>query len=67
MKRVTCKSGITGWQSKLQKIYETKEEFFSYCENYGNHARLGFKTPDDAWDKNPLIQGSVVSSDYCVV
>ena len=63
MKKVICKSGLTGWQDKLQKVYSSLEEFESYCENYGIHSRLGFETPLEAWDANPTIQGSTDPSD----
>jgi len=48
----------------LRKIYRTKIEFFLYCSVYGNHSRLGFSTPEEAWKANPVIQGSVLPRDY---
>ena len=62
MKKVICKSGLTGWQDKLQKVYSSLEEFEDYCD-YGIHSRLGFETPLEAWDANPTIQGSTDPSD----
>jgi len=67
MIEVKCKSGLTGWQERLQKVYDSREEFIACSEMYGLHTRLGFKTPEDAWEMNPLIQGSVEPSDYCRV
>lgn len=67
MRKVKCKSGITGWQAKLQKVYSNLEEFIAYCENYNIHKRLGFKTPESAWNQNPVIEGSTCSSDLRVV
>jgi hypothetical protein len=67
MKIVKCKSGIKGWQCRLQKNYESFEEFKSYSETFGIAERLGFKSPEEAWKKNPIIQGSVIPSDLCVV
>jgi hypothetical protein len=67
MKRVKCKSGIIGWQSRLQKNYSSLEEFEYYSEAYGIHKRLGFTSAEAAWNKNPLIRGSVIPSDLEVV
>lgn len=67
MKRVKCKSGIEGWQSKLQKNYDSFEEFEYYSEIYGIHSRLGFNSAEEAWDANPMIKGSVIPSDLEVV
>jgi hypothetical protein len=67
MKQVKCKSGLTGWQCRLQKNYTSFEEFKAYSETYGIHQRLGFKSAEEAWDKNPTIQGSTEPSDLCVV
>ena len=67
MKRVKTKSGITGWQCKLQENYDNDfEKFESYCEIYNIHERLGFKTILEAWNKNPLIEGSTNPSDLRV-
>ena len=68
MKRITkCKSGLTGWQCKLQKNYENFLQFEAYCETYNIHKRLGFKTAMEAWSKNPVIRGSVLPDDLEVV
>lgn len=67
MTKVKCKSGIVGWQNRLQKNYSSFEEFESYCEIYNIHSRLGFKTALETWETNPLIQGSTIPSDLQVV
>ena len=67
MKQVKCKSGITGWQCKLQKNYHNFEEFERYCEVWAIHTRLGYKTIKGCWKANPTIQGSVNPSDLRVV
>ncbi len=67
MKRVKCKSGIEGWQDKLQSTYESFSEFKYYCSIYGLHKRLGFRSMISAWNANPTIQGSRIPSDFCVV
>ena len=64
MAQVVCDSGLTGWKYKLRKVYSSLEEFENYCEDYGLHTRLGYETPENAWDANPTIQGSVNPSDY---
>jgi hypothetical protein len=66
MKRVTCKSGLKGWQARLRKVYSSLSEFIAYCSTYGNHIQLGYETPEEAWEANPVIQGSVNPSDYSV-
>lgn len=62
--KMRCKSGLKGWQGRLRNQYASKEEFIAYCSIYSNHLRLGYKSPDSAWKANPIIQGSVVPSDY---
>ena len=63
MKKVICKSGVTGWQAKLHKIYSSLDEFTRYCELYSIHTRIGFHSINNAWMRNPTIQGSVIPSD----
>ena len=67
MKRVRCKSGIEGWQGRLHKVYANLGEWIRYSEMYGLHIRLGFHSPQEAWAANPLIQGSVIHTDYCTI
>jgi len=62
-KQVKCKSGIIGWQSRIQDEYKSLESFAYWCENYGIHTRLGFKTIKGCWRSNPLYQSSVNPSD----
>ena len=62
--KVICLSGIEGWQKRLRSVYKSRDEFISYCEVYGNHRRLGFDSPESAWKANPIVQGSVIPSDY---
>lgn len=64
---VKCKSGITGWQGRLQEQYLNFEEFLACSETYGLAKRLGFRTARAAWDANPMVQGSVIPEDYRVV
>jgi hypothetical protein len=67
MKTVKCKSGVSGWQCKLQNNYTGFDEFQAYCETYNIHGRLGFSTPEKAWQANPIVKGSVIPSDLEVV
>lgn len=67
MRRVKCKSGISGWQDKLQKVYDSFREFVFYDTRYSISERLGYISARDAWKANPLIQGSVIPSDLMVV
>ena len=67
MKQVKCKSGLTGWQCRLQKSYEDFEDFKHWSDTYDIANRLGFKSAKEAWDANPIIQASTNPSDLCVV
>ena len=68
MKRVTCTSGIEGWQCRLRENYDNRFDVFqAHDEIYGIAGRLGFETAQAAWEANPLIQGSVIPEDLCVV
>ena len=65
MRRVKCKSGLSGWRGRLRGIYDNDFSTFDcYCETYGIHSRLGYATPEDAWEANPSIEGSVQPSDF---
>ena len=52
------------WKDKLHDVYSSLDEFIGYCDIYDCHTRLGYKTPEDAWAENPLIQGSTDPKDY---
>ncbi len=52
------------WKDRLQNIYSNKEEWLRYDENYGLSQRLGYDDPNQAWEENPLIQGSIDPKDY---
>lgn len=68
MRHVICKSGLKGWQGRLRKNYESDFELFeAYSEIYAVASRLGFHSAEEAWEANPVIQGSVVPSDFRVV
>lgn len=68
MKQVKCKSGLTGWQCRLQKNYDNSfEQFEAYNETYAIATRLGYKNAEEAWKANPIIQGSTEPSDLRVV
>jgi hypothetical protein len=66
MKRVICQSGLSGWQCHLRKNYGSLRNFKKYAETYGLLERLGFSSCEEAWKKNPIIEGSVNSEDFCV-
>jgi len=59
MKKIKCESGTTEWKEHLQNVCENFGEFQLYSRLYDITRRLGFKTEEEAWEKNPLIQGSV--------
>jgi hypothetical protein len=56
------------WKSRLRKNYDDDyEQFVQYDSIYNIAARLGFESPEEAWDKNPMIQGGVNPKDLKVV
>lgn len=65
--RVTTKSGLDGWQGRLQDQYDDFDSFCHYDEMYGLAAKLGFWGPGAAWQCNPLVQGSTNPGDFCRV
>lgn len=62
--KVKARSGLLGWRQRLQGVYSCFEEFFAYCEIYNNDKTLGYKSPAEAWKENPIVEGSVLPSDY---
>jgi hypothetical protein len=67
MKQVTLKSGRKGWQGFLRENYESIAEFQNTSEAYDLHGRLGYTTPAQAWDANPIVQGSTNPTDFAKV
>lgn len=64
MKQVILKSGAKGHQRRLRSDYRNYGTFESYCEIYNLHKRLGYKTPESAWEANPLVESGTNPSDY---
>jgi hypothetical protein len=64
---VVCRSGLTGYQCKLQDSYDTYAQWEAYADTYGLHLKLGFASIREAWDANPIIQGSVIPADFCKI
>jgi hypothetical protein len=64
MKSIKCRSGLQGYQCRLQENYDSFEQWEAYADMYSLHLKLGFKSPKTAWDANPIIQGSVDPSDF---
>lgn len=66
--RVICRSGLTGWQQRLRSVYSNnKANWLAAAETYGLHLKLGYQDAEEAWEENPLVQGSVQPSDYCKI
>ena len=60
--------GNVMWQARLQDNYDQSfEQWVAYSEMYGLTERLGFNTAIEAWEANPIIQGSVLPEDFQVV
>ncbi len=50
---------------KLRNVYDNDlEQWIAFSRTYGLAKRLGFKTAQAAWQSNPMIEGSVIPSDY---
>jgi len=64
MKAVKCKSGLSGYQCRLQANYNSFDEFVAYAEVYQLHRRLGYRSMSGCWRANPMIQFSVEPSDF---
>ena len=67
MDQVKCDSGITGFRHRLQDNYDNYAEWGRYSEMYDLANRLGYESSWEAWCDNPMIQGSVIPSDFRVV
>lgn len=67
MRKVICKSGLSGWQSKVRKVYSSLDELQAYSEMYGIASRLGYGDAQELWMDNPTIRGSVDPDDLEVV
>lgn len=66
MKQIITKSGIKGYQCRLQDNYGSLEEFQDYDANYGLVKKLGYPDASTAWEANPVIQGSINPDDFCI-
>ncbi len=64
MKRIICQSGLMGWECRLRENDTDHEEWKAYSQTYNLAGRLGFDTAEEAWESNPLIEGSVNPSDF---
>jgi hypothetical protein len=58
------KKSVNVWNSRLHHTYSSFEEWESYSETYGLAFRLGYDTAQEAWDENPMVQGSTNPSDF---
>lgn len=62
---VTLDSGRTGWRGPLQENYNGDfQSFVAYAETYCLLPRMGFATAEEAWDANPMIEGSTNPADF---
>jgi len=62
--RVRCQSGIIGWRTRLGNNYKSYADWKYNAEMWGLDSMLGFKSPREAWDANPVVEGSVNPSDF---
>jgi hypothetical protein len=63
-RRVKCKSGLEGWRARLRSNYNLREDWLRWSETYNLAERLGYTSADQAWDENPVIEGSVNPTDF---
>lgn len=62
---VRCQSGLMGWRGRLAANYGGHFELFErYDGIYDLARRLGYHNAEAAWASNPIVEGSVVPSDY---
>ena len=55
------------WKARLQATYNDDFEYFTHYDDvYGIARRLGFRDAKEAWEVNPIIQGSVDPKDFKV-
>ncbi len=52
------------YTQRLQTPYDGFEDFKHYAEIYGLDTRLGFASPQEAWDANPVVTGSTNPADF---
>lgn len=52
------------WYKFLRDNYTDLAEWIAYSNMYGLADRLGYRTPVEAWNANPFIQGSSNPADY---
>ena len=64
---IKTKSGAVGWQKRLREEFSNFSEFRWMSRSYKLAQRLGFASPEEAWNANPLVQGSANPEDYCLV
>jgi len=67
--KIVARTGgyVYGWIAKLQKNYSSLEEFVGICDIYNLHLKLGYSTPELAWEYNPTIQGGTNPADFCKI
>lgn len=52
------------WKDKIQDVYDSLDELIAIDDTYHLSTRLGFKSAEELWDANPMVQGSTDPSDY---
>lgn len=62
--RVRCQSGLMGWRTRLRNNYDGFTDWECYSDMCGLSERLGYRSAQVAWDCNPVIEGSVNTSDF---
>lgn len=55
------------WQARLRDNYDDFQQWVEYDRSYGLARRLGFSDATEAWELNPIIQGSTNPADFGVV
>jgi len=68
VKSASKKTAKPSWKMRLQDSYDGDfEQWEMYDRTYNLAQRLGFRSAREAWEANPVIQGSVDPADFSVV
>lgn len=55
------------WKARLQDNYSSFDEWTAFSQAYGLAERLGYKSDEEAWTANPILQGSTNPADFKVI
>ena len=62
--KVRLASGMLGQRYRLQTLYPSFADFKRYSDIYNLAQRLHGKSARQVWNKNPIVQGGLLVSDF---